>query len=107
MRQPQRNDMYVNGEGMKVVVNNVLAPNPAGVQILEYKFIGSPELHFIPVDEFTGQFEFVETFSSFDIYIEERNKILQLKEEQAASLLTSILYQLLCKPVWFIPMILV
>lgn len=82
MRQPQRNDMYVNGEGMKVVVNNVLAPNPAGVQILEYKFIGSPELHFIPVDEFTTQFEFVETFSSFDIYIEERNKILQLKEEE-------------------------
>ena len=65
-----------------MVVNNVLAPNPAGVQILEYKFIGSPELHFIPVDEFTGQFEFVETFSSFDIYIEERNKILQLKEEE-------------------------
>jgi predicted Zn-dependent protease len=29
-------------------------------------------------------FEFVETFSSFDIYIEERNKLLQIKEEEEA-----------------------
>jgi len=27
---------------------------------------------------------FVETFASFDIYIEERNKILQAKEEEEA-----------------------
>jgi len=49
MRNPQRNDVYVNSEGFKVVVNNVLSPNPAGVQTLEYKFIGSPELYFVPV----------------------------------------------------------
>jgi predicted Zn-dependent protease len=84
MRNPQRNDVYVNSEGFKVVVNNVLSPNPSGVQTLEYKFIGSPELYFVPVQEFVEQFEFVETFSSFDIYIEERNKLLQIKEEEEA-----------------------
>jgi predicted Zn-dependent protease len=84
MRNPQRNDVYVNSEGFKVVVNNVLSPNPAGVQTLEYKFIGSPELCFVPVQEFVEQFEFVETFSSFDINIEERNKLLQIKEEEEA-----------------------
>jgi predicted Zn-dependent protease len=46
--------------------------------------IGSPELHFVPVQEFIEQFEFVETFASFDIYIEERNKHLQVKEEEEA-----------------------
>ena len=85
MRNPQRNDVYVNSEGFKVVVNNVLSPNPAGVQTLEYKFIGSPELYFVPVQEFVEQFEFVETFASFDIYIEERNKLLQVKEEEEAN----------------------
>jgi predicted Zn-dependent protease len=61
-----------------------MAPNPAGVHFLEYKLIGSPELHFVPVQEFIEQFEFVETFASFDIYIEERNKHLQVKEEEEA-----------------------
>ena len=84
MRNPQRNDVYINAEGAKIVVNNVMAPNPAGVQFLEYKLIGSPELHFVPVQEFVEQFEFVETFASFDIYIEERNKVLQLKDEEEA-----------------------
>ena len=84
MRNPQRNDVYINTEGAKIVVNNVMAPNPAGVQFLEYKLIGSPELHFVPVQEFVEQFEFVETFASFDIYIEERNKHLQVKEEEEA-----------------------
>jgi len=84
MRSPQRNDVYVNAEGLKVVVNNILSPNPAGIQTLEYKFIGSPELYFVPVQEFVEQFEFVETFSSFDIYIEERNKLFRLKEEEDA-----------------------
>ena len=84
MRNPQRNDVYINTEGAKIVVNNVMAPNPAGVQFLEYKLIGSPELHFVPVQEFIEQFEFVETFASFDIYIEERNKHLQVKEEEEA-----------------------
>jgi hypothetical protein len=84
MRNPQRNDVYINADGEKVVVNNVMAANPAGVQFLEYKSIGSPELHFVPVQEFVEQFEFVETFASFDIYIEERNKILQAKEEEEA-----------------------
>ena len=83
-RNPQRNDMYVNPEGAKAVVNNVMAPNPAGVQFLEYKLIGSPKLYFLPVQEFVEQFEFVETFASFDIYIEERNKIFQAKEEEEA-----------------------
>jgi predicted Zn-dependent protease len=54
------------------------------VHFLEYKLIGSPELHFVPVQEFIEQFEFVETFASFDIYIEERNKHLQVKEEEEA-----------------------
>jgi hypothetical protein len=84
MRNPQRNDVYINADGAKVVVNNVMAPNPAGVHFLEYKLIGSPELHFVPVQEFIEQFEFVETFASFDIYIEERNKHLQVKEEEEA-----------------------
>ena len=84
MRNPQRNDVYINADGEKVVVNNVMAANPAGVQFLEYKPIGSPELHFVPVQEFIEQFEFVETFASFDIYIEERNKHLQVKEEEEA-----------------------
>jgi hypothetical protein len=84
MRNPQRNDVYINAEGAKIVVNNVMAPNPAGVHFLEYKLIGSPELHFVPVQEFIEQFEFVETFASFDIYIEERNKHLQVKEEEEA-----------------------
>jgi hypothetical protein len=84
MRNPQRNDVYINAEGAKIVVNNVMAPNPAGVNFLEYKLIGSPELHFVPVQEFIEQFEFVETFASFDIYIEERNKHLQVKEEEEA-----------------------
>jgi len=84
MRNPQRNDMYVNPEGAKAVVNNVMVPNPAGVQFLEYKLIGSPKLYFLPVQEFVEQFEFVETFASFDIYIEERNKIFQAKEEEEA-----------------------
>ena len=84
MRNPQRNDVYINADGEKVVVNNVMAANPAGVQFLEYKLIGSPELHFVPVQEFVEQFEFVETFASFDIYIEERNKLLQIKEEEEA-----------------------
>ena len=84
MRNPQRNDVYISADGEKVVVNNVMAANPAGVQFLEYKSIGSPELHFVPVQEFVEQFEFVETFASFDIYIEERNKILQAKEEEEA-----------------------
>ena len=84
MRNPQRNDVYINAEGAKIVVNNVMAPNPAGVQFLEYKLIGSPELHLVPVQEFVEQFEFVETFASFDIYIEERNKHLQVKEEEEA-----------------------
>ena len=82
MRNPQRNDVYVNPEGAKAVINNVMAPNTAGVQFLEYKLIGSPELFFLPVQEFVEQFEFVETFASFDIYIEERNKIFQAKEEE-------------------------
>ena len=51
MRNPQRNDMYVNPEGAKAVINNVMAPNTAGVQFLEYKLIGSPELFFLPVQE--------------------------------------------------------
>ena len=84
MRNPQRNDVYINAEGAKIVVNNVMAPNPAGVHFLEYKLIGSPELHFVPVQEFIEQFEFVETFASFDIYSEERNKHLQVKEEEEA-----------------------
>ena len=84
MRNPQRNDVYINADGEKVVVNNVMAANPAGVQFLEYKPIGSPELHFVPVQEFVEQFEFVETFASFDIYIEERNRHLQVKEEEEA-----------------------
>ena len=83
MRNPQRNDVYINADGAKAVVNNVMAPNTAGVQFLEYKLIGSPELFFLPVQEFVEQFEFVETFASFDIYIEERNKIFQAKEEEA------------------------
>ena len=84
MRSPQRNDVYVNPEGLKVVVNNTLSPNLAGVQTLEYKFIGSSELYFVPVREFVEQFEFVETFSSFDIYSEERDKLFRLKEEEEA-----------------------
>ena len=84
MRNPQRNDVYINTDGARVVVINVMAPNPAGVQFLEYKLIGSPELYFVPVHEFVEQFEFVETFASFDIYIEERNKIFQAKEEEEA-----------------------
>jgi len=78
--------MYVNPEGAKAVVNNVMAPNPAGVQFLEYKLIGSPELFFLPVQEFVEQFEFVETFASFDIYNDERNKIFQAKEEAATAI---------------------
>ena len=84
MRNPQRNDVYINADGAKAVVNNVMAPNTAGVQFLEYKLIGSPKLYFLPVQEFVEQFEFVETFASFDIYIEERNKIFQAKEEEEA-----------------------
>ncbi len=84
MRNPQRNDVYVNPEWSKAVVNNVIAPNTAGVTFLQYKLIGSPELYFLPVQEFVEQFEFVETFASVDIYIEERNKILQAKEEEEA-----------------------
>ena len=84
MRNPQRNDVYKNADGAKVVINRILDPNLAGVQLLEYKPIGSPELYFVPVQEFVEQFEFVETFASFDIYIEERNKGLQLKEEEEA-----------------------
>ena len=84
MRNPQRNDVYKNADGAKVVINRILDPNLAGVQFLEYKQIGSPELYFVPVQEFVEQFEFVETFASFDIYIEERNKHLQLKEEEEA-----------------------
>jgi len=84
MRNPQRNDVYKNADGAKVVINRILDPNLAGVQLLEYKPIGSPELYFVPVQEFVEQFEFVETFASFDIYIEERNKELQLKEEEEA-----------------------
>jgi len=84
MRNPQRNDVYKNADGAKLVINRILDPNLAGVQFLEYKPIGSPELYFVPVQEFVEQFEFVETFASFDIYIEERNKVLQLKEEEEA-----------------------
>ena len=84
MRNPQRNDVYKNADGAKLVINRILDPNLAGVQFLEYKPIGSPELYFVPVQEFVEQFEFVETFASFDIYIEERNKHLQLKEEEEA-----------------------
>jgi hypothetical protein len=84
MRNPQRNDVYKNADGAKVVINRILDPNLAGVQFLEYKPIGSPEIYFVPVQEFVEQFEFVETFASFDIYIEERNKVLQLKEEEEA-----------------------
>ena len=84
MRNPQRNDVYKNADGAKVVINSILDPNLAGVQLLEYKPIGSPELYFVPVQEFVEQFEFVETFASFDIYIEERNKVLQLKDEEEA-----------------------
>ena len=84
MRNPQRNDVYKNADGAKVVINRILDPNLAGVQLLEYKPIGSPELYFVPVQEFVEQFEFVETFASFDIYIEERNKVLQLKDEEEA-----------------------
>jgi hypothetical protein len=84
MRNPQRNDVYKNADGAKLVINRILDPNLAGVQFLEYKPIGSPELYFVPVQEFVEQFEFVETFASFDIYIEERNKVLQLKEEAEA-----------------------
>lgn len=84
MRNPQRNDVYINSEGVKAIINNVLSPNPAGVQFVEYKFISFPELHILPVQEFVEQYEFVETFSSFDIYIEERNKLLQIKEEEEA-----------------------
>ena len=80
MRNPQRNDVYKNADGAKLVINRILDPNLAGVQFLEYKSIGSPELYFLPIQEFVEQFEFVETFSSFDIYIEERNKHLQAKE---------------------------
>ena len=85
MRNPQRNDVYKNADGAKVVINSILDPNLAGVQFLEYKQIGSPELHFVPVQEFVEQFEFVETFASFDIYIEERNRHLQVKEEEEAA----------------------
>ena len=74
MRNPQRNDVYKNADGAKVVINSILDPNLAGVQFLEYKQIGSPELYFVPVQEFVEQFEFVETFASFDIYIEERRR---------------------------------
>jgi len=84
MRNPRRNDVYKNADGAKLVINRILDPNLAGVQFLEYKPIGSPELYFVPVQEFVEQFEFVETFASFDIYIEERNKVLQLKEEEEA-----------------------
>jgi hypothetical protein len=84
MRNPQRNDVYKNADGAKLVINRILDPNLAGVQFLEYKPIGSPELYFVPVQEFVEQFEFVETFASFDIYIEERNKVLQLKDEEEA-----------------------
>jgi predicted Zn-dependent protease len=84
MRNPQRNDVYKNADGAKVVINRILDPNLAGVQLLEYKPIGSPELYFAPIQEFVEHFEFVETFASFDIYIEERNKELQLKEEEGA-----------------------
>jgi hypothetical protein len=84
MRNPQRNDVYKNADGAKLVINRILDPNLAGVQFLEYKPIGSPELYFVPVQEFVEQFEFVETFASFDIYIEERNKVLQVKEEEEA-----------------------
>jgi len=84
MRNPQRNDVYKNADGAKLVVNRILDPNLAGVQFLEYKPIGSLELYFVPVQEFVEQFEFVETFASFDIYIEERNKVLQLKDEEEA-----------------------
>ena len=84
MRNPQRNDVYKNADGAKLVINRILDPNLAGVQFLEYKPIGSPELYFVPVQEFVEQFEFVETFVSFDIYIEERNKVLQLKDEEEA-----------------------
>jgi len=84
MRNPRRNDVYKNADGAKLVINRILDPNLAGVQFLEYKPIGSPELYFVPVQEFVEQFEFVETFASFDIYIEERNKVLQLKDEEEA-----------------------
>jgi len=89
MRNPQHNDIYMNSEGFRVVVNNIFLPNPAGVRVLEFKFIGLPELHFMPVQDFVEQYQFVETFSSFDVNLEERNKMRKLKEDEAikASLL--------------------
>ena len=84
MRTPQRNDVYANPEGQKVVVNNVLAPNANGTQVLEFKQIGATELYFLPLDEFVEKYEFVETFASFDTYLEERNRQLQIKEEEEA-----------------------
>jgi hypothetical protein len=84
MRNPQHNDVYINSEGFKVVVNNVLLPNPAGVRVLEFKFIGLPELHFMPVEDFVEQYQFVETFSSYDVYMDERNKLIKIKEEEEA-----------------------
>jgi hypothetical protein len=84
MRNPQHNDVYINSEGFKVVVNNIFLPNPAGVRVLEFKFIGLPELHFMPVQDFVEQYQFVETFSSYDVNMEERIKLRKIKEDEAA-----------------------
>jgi hypothetical protein len=68
MSDPQRHDIFEDGNGARVAVRQVFPPNGLGISYVEYKNLTDSNLRFLPLAEFMVEFKWVDNFGSTDMF---------------------------------------